>query len=102
MCVALLSACAGDGAQLSEQEENEIKEAVNQAFAGLVEASKALDFDRFLEYIDAERFTGLNADGTVMHSADDLERIYRPGFTQVWSHSSGLWELVSISASDRP
>ena len=123
---------------------------MHQAFLGLVEASKALDADRYFAYFDQEKFTGLNADGTVWRSMKDFKALVAPGFatvksinslefskvkvteinpttailinefkqrielkngevveqagagTQVWSKASGVWKLVSVSASDKP
>lgn len=118
------------------------------AFNGLVEASKSLNSNRYFEYFDKEKFTGLNADGTVWHSISGLEAMIPSGFamvekiislefknvkvtvlnqttailvneynqlmllksggevtqagggTQVWFKESGIWKLVSVSASD--
>lgn len=65
---------------LSKQQEASIIKAVNQSFDGLVEAAKAFDFDRYLEYFDKERFTALNEDGTVVHSVEAFENLYREQF----------------------
>jgi hypothetical protein len=62
---------------------HQLEAEVLDAFKELVEASKALDADRYFECFDKERFTGLNADGTVWHSIEDLERLVSPGFAQV-------------------
>ena len=64
-------------------EEEKIKTDVYQAFQKLVEASKALDFDLYLSSFNQKKFSGLHADGTVMHSISDLEQTYRPGFEMV-------------------
>ena len=60
---------------------NKIETDVLTAFYGLVEASKSLDSNRYFEYYDTEKFTGLNADGTVWHSFKDLETLIDTGFS---------------------
>lgn len=49
---------------------------IEAAFDGLVAAPKSLDVDRYLEYFDQARFTGLNEDGTVVHSLGEFARHY--------------------------
>ena len=56
----------------------QIQAEVRDAFAGLVEASKALDSSRYLEYLDKDKFTGLSADGKAWHSLQDLENVVIP------------------------
>ncbi len=46
--------------QLSESEARDVERAVLKSFEGLVSAAQDLDFDRYLEYFDGERFSGLN------------------------------------------
>lgn len=135
---------------LPKNTELNIESEVHQAFLGLVDASNALDVERYFSYFDKEKFTGLNADGTVWRSIKDLEMLIVPGFaavksinslefsnvkittinqttailvneykqrielkngdiiedagggTQVWSKTSGVWKLVSVSASEKP
>ena len=62
---------------------DQITAEVMDAFRGLVDASKALDPGRYLEYIDAEKFTGLGADGTVWHSINKLEALVSSGFPMI-------------------
>ena len=64
-------------------EEEEIKTDVYKAFQELVEASEQLNFDRYLRSFNHDKFSGLRADGTVMHSISDLEQTYRPGFEMI-------------------
>ncbi|NQZ24106.1 MAG: nuclear transport factor 2 family protein [Colwellia sp.] len=56
---------------------------VLSAFNGLVEASKSLNSDKYFEYFDKEKFTGLNSDGTVWHSISGLEAMIPSGFSMV-------------------
>ncbi len=60
-----------------------IEAEVTDAFKGLVDASKALDASRYLEFIDMEKFTGLSADGKAWHSVKELEDVIHSGFPMV-------------------
>ncbi len=82
---------------MSENTELKIESEVHQAFLGLVEASKALDVARYFDYFDKEKFTGLNADGTVWRSVKDLEALIVPGFSSVKRIISLEFSLVKIT-----
>ena len=75
----------------------EIESEVHQAFNGLIEASESLDADKYFEYIDKEKFSGLNADGTVWHSVNDLEALIRPGFSMIEKSLSLEFSNVKIT-----
>jgi hypothetical protein len=64
-------------------EINKAETEVLEAFRGLAQASKLLDSDKYFEYYDKEKFTGLNADGTVWHSIKELETLINTGFPMV-------------------
>lgn len=57
-------------------QEGAVVADIEAAFSGLVAAAKSLDADRYLDYFDKERFTGLNEDGTVAHSLDEFAKRY--------------------------
>ena len=76
-----VSGCSS--AHNASQNTSQIEAEVNNAFRGLVAASKALDSRRYLDYIDKEKFTGLSADGKVWHSVDNLEALISSGFPMV-------------------
>ncbi|MES2049291.1 MAG: nuclear transport factor 2 family protein [Pseudomonadota bacterium] len=78
-----LTSCSNKPMNMSENTELKIESEVHQAFLGLVEASKALDVDRYFAYFDKMKFTGVNADGTVWRSVKDLEALIVPGFSSV-------------------
>jgi hypothetical protein len=61
----------------------QIEAEVLNAFEGLVEASRALDADRYFAYFDRAKFTGLSADGKVWQSIKNLEDVIGPGFAAV-------------------
>ena len=70
---------------------------VQQAFEGLVEASKTLDVDRYLEFFDEELFTGLSDDGTVIDGFADLAVKYREMIHEVQEFRSLEFQNVKIS-----
>ncbi|CAH0193445.1 hypothetical protein SRABI118_01555 [Massilia sp. Bi118] len=75
------------------QNTSQIEAEVNDAFRGLVDASRALDARRYLDYVDKEKFTGSNAEGKVWHSFDNLEALISSGFPMVE-------EIVSLEFSN--
>ncbi len=78
-------------------ETQRIEAEVSAAFHGLVAASRALDANRYLEYVDKEKFTGLGADGKAWHSVKDLEDIVLPGFKMVEKIVSLEFENVKVT-----
>jgi hypothetical protein len=62
---------------------DQIEAEVIGAFRGLVDASEALDSNRYFEYIDKDKFTGLSADGKAWHTFKDLENVISTGFQMV-------------------
>ncbi len=86
---------------MTSQEQAEIEAGVNAAFQELVAASTALDFDRYLALFDHERFTGLHANGTVMHTITDLVETYQPGFAMVDAIEDLVFQRVKITVIDK-
>lgn len=76
---------------------NQIETEVLEAFRGLVDASKALDPRRYLDFIDAEKFSGLSADGKAWHSIKDLEDLVLAGFPMVESIASLEFNNVKVT-----
>ena len=64
-------------------DEKNIELEVLDAFKGLVEASKSLDKNKYFEYFDKKKFSGLNANGTVWHSFKSLDTLISAGFPMV-------------------
>lgn len=81
--LSLIGASEGRAANPMPEDTRQMEAEVIAAFRGLVEASKALDANRYLEYVDKEKFTGLGADGKVWHSRKNLETIVVSGFPMV-------------------
>lgn len=101
LCALALSAgCSGE-TRLSEEEEKEVRRAVNESFDGLVAASKSFDFDHYLEFFDEDKFTGLNANGTVTHSLDDFDDAYRESFSIPEAYQSLRFKNVKVTVIDR-
>lgn len=66
----------------------------------MVAASKALDTTRYFEFIDDEKFIGLNADGTNLNSIIDLRKLIEPGFNAVEKIESLIFTNLRISVID--
>lgn len=62
---------------------NPIEAEVMSAFQGLVDASIALDAQRYFSFIDREKFSGLSADGKAWQAFTDLEQVIAGGFPMV-------------------
>ncbi|MFT4927477.1 MAG: hypothetical protein ACI8WB_003584 [Phenylobacterium sp.] len=77
--------------------KNVIKSEVRQAFNGLIEASKALDSNRYFQFFDHDKFSGLNADGTVWHSIKDLQALILPGFAMIEKSVSLEFNNVKVT-----
>ncbi len=70
------------------------------AFRGLVDASEALDPDRYFEFVNKEKFTGLSADGKAWHSVKDLEQVVISGFPMVERIVSLEFSNVKVTVID--
>mgnify|MGYP001943045101 FL=1 len=97
--MAILSSCRKE-VNLSEEVRNQVKKEVNQLFSQLVEASNALDAARYFEYIDADKFLGLNANGTNWNSIEDLKSLIYPSFDMVEKVEFLKFTNVQISVID--
>jgi ketosteroid isomerase-like protein len=83
--------------KLSNKEESNIIESVDQAFKGLAEAAKSLDVGQYSEFFDKAKFTALNADGTVTHSFEEFENTYREQISFLERYQSLEFSNVKIS-----
>lgn len=68
---------------MTATDTQQIESEVLDAFKGLVDACRALDVRRYLDYLDKEKFTGLGADGRVWHSIKDIEDVISAGFAMI-------------------
>lgn len=81
-------------------DEDAVRAAVEQSFASLVEASRALDVEEYLSHFDRDHFTALNADGTVVHSFADFEDAIRAHFTVLESYEALEFDRVKVTVLD--
>lgn len=79
----LINASGCGTVNMKSEKFRSVEAEVLDAFKGLVDASTGLDANRYFEYFDKEKFTGLNADGKVWHSIKNLEDLIVPGFSAV-------------------
>lgn len=96
----LLLSCAPSNNRLTPTVEAETERQVRHAFNGLVDASKSLDTLRYLSYVDAEHFVGLNANGTVWRSRDELSGSIQQAFDSIARVTSLDFTTVEISVID--
>ena len=73
----LTTGCVQKDMDLADKTEIEIESEVNQAFKGLIEAVKSLNVELYLSFLDKEKFTSLNEDGSVFHNFSDFENMFR-------------------------
>lgn len=80
--------------------DKHIHEEVTAAFESLVEASTALDAERYFQHIDTEKFVGLNGNGTNWNSIEDFSPLINIGFTALKKMHSLEFPNVNISVID--
>ena len=80
MVVFALSLCC-----LAQANPNhsDLEEEVLSSFQSLVEASKRLDTEAYFQHFDADKFVGLNSDGTNWNSMDELVPVINTGFSAI-------------------
>lgn len=81
-------------------DEETIRTEVLASFDGLVDAVLASDTERYLRYFDSERFVGLHANGTVVHSMEAFARTYRQQAAAVKAYRSLVFDQVKVSVID--
>lgn len=91
-----LSACTSEVGTLTPTRESEIRTEVNNAFQGLADASKTLDHEKYFSYFDAEKYTALAENGTVLHSFDAFKEIYEPQLKYIENYQSLEFSNVKI------
>jgi hypothetical protein len=83
LVVSLITLGGCSTENMKSVDKNKLEAEVLDTFNGLVKASKSLDPNKYFEYFNKEKFTGLNADGTVWHSIENLETLISSGFPMV-------------------
>jgi hypothetical protein len=78
-------------------DNSKIELEVLEAFNGLAKAAESLDSKRYFEFFDKERFTGLNADGTVWHSFENLQAVISSGFPMIEKSISLEFNNVKVT-----
>ncbi|WP_440056913.1 nuclear transport factor 2 family protein (plasmid) [Pseudoalteromonas sp. T1lg65] len=85
---------------ITEQHKTDIEQQVTTAFQGLVAASKTLNSAQYFEFIDQEKFVGLNADGSNWNSASELKALIDPSFSALEKVESLTFTNVKVSVID--
>jgi len=95
-----LSGCESTRSELSTAQKSAIKSEVKAAFEGLVKAANALDTEQYFFFFDEKKFVGLNGDGTIWQSLDDLKSVIEPGFGALQKVQSLDFTKVKLSVID--
>lgn len=96
-CGLLLQACGSYDIAPTRNNDATIRRSVEAHFMALADAAKLLDVERYMQFVDAEKFTGLNADGTVLHSSHEFADILRAEFPAIATYSSLIFDNVKIT-----
>lgn len=96
---AVLGCFAQSG--LTAAEKKQVEGQIEVAFAGLVDAAKAMDAQAYLAFFDRERFTALNADGTVTHDFASFANFYRQQLTALAKFESLTFDRVKVQVLDQ-
>lgn len=83
--------------KMKSDNNNQIESEVLEAFRGLAKAAEALDSNRYFEFFDKEKFTGLNSDGSVWHSFENLEVLISSGFPMIERSISLEFNKVKVT-----
>jgi hypothetical protein len=86
---------------LSYANSADVEKEILASFQSLVNASKRLDAKRYFEHFDADKFVGLNSDGTNWNSINDLMPVINIGFSSIHEVVSLKFPNVKVSVIDR-
>lgn len=81
-------------------ESSQIEQEVLESFESLVSASNKLDSELYFQHFDAEKFVGLNSDGTNWNSISDLTPLIVNGFGAIETINSLNFTNVKVSVID--
>ena len=99
--VSLIVSNGCSAIKMESIDKSKVESEVLDAFNGLVKASEALDSEKYFAYFDKEKFTGLNADGTVWHSIKNLETLINRGFPMIEKSISLEFINVKVTVIDQ-
>lgn len=80
-----------------EMRESEINKEIAQVFNELADVVKSLDVEQYAEFFNKEKFTALNADGTVTHSFEEFIDSYSVQISAVENYRSLEFKNVKIT-----
>lgn len=89
--------CVQKSINLTNKAELKIESEVNYAFSGLIEAVQSLNVDRYLEFLDKQKFTSLNEDGSVFYNFSDFENTFRQQMSSLEKYESLEFTNIKIT-----
>jgi len=101
LLIITVSGCISSKLPVSAMEKAElndqIKSEVLDAFHGLVAAAESFDAERYFEFFDKDKFSGLNTDGSVWHSFDSFAGLIAAGFPMMEKSISLEFSNVKVT-----
>ncbi len=97
MFLLILAACSQPKMKHSQDLDAEIKADIRWVFMDLVKAVKSLNVDSYLKFFDQEKFTSMNADGSVHHSLIAFEKPFREQSQFIQGYESLEFENIKIT-----
>ena len=98
---AVLAGCNRPTPVLTEQEKEQIRQDITTAFDGLAAGAKSPDVNRYFDYFNKDKFTALNADGTVTHSFEEFKKSYLDQTKSISKYESLDFKNVKITVIDK-
>lgn len=84
----------------AESEKTQIEKEVLASFESLVQASRKLDSELYFQHFAADKFVGLNSDGTNWNSINDLAPLIINGFEAIEEITFLEFTNVKVSVID--
>jgi ketosteroid isomerase-like protein len=98
---ASFSCSTGMNTSLTAEEKKTIASEVRKAFEQLVESSKLLNKDAYLQHFDNEIFTGIYSGGEIFQNIDEFARFYDASINSIKGYISLEFDSVKITVINR-
>lgn len=100
LIIAFLTLCVA-WATHATPDVKRVEQEVLASFQSLVEASRALDAERYFAHFDKDKFVGLNSDGSNWNSIDELVPLIKGGFSALKEVKKLSFNNVKVSVIDQ-
>lgn len=96
----VLGACVMGQSHGPTRDDAKVKSEVEAAFETLVNATRSGDHDLYFSLFDAESFTALTANGSILSSFEAFKQIYEPQLGAIESYKTLNFDPVHIQVID--